>query len=981
MRRLVAPLLPIGCLAVLAAGCYGGVLFGNRQFGYRDAAHYYYPLYERVQREWDSGRWPLWEPGENAGVPLLGDPTAAVLYPGKVVYALLPYAWGARAYVVAHAVLAFAAMLALMRSWGTSWTGSSIGALSYAFGAPILFLYSNVIFLVGAAWVPLGFRAIDRWLRRGRRLGVLELAVVLALQVLGGDPESAYVTGVCAAGYAVVLTRDRGPSPRRRGRRWRLAGLVGALAATWVLATLALAWVLPVSGLARPPWPGSSWTSLAVMATWSIAGLILLVRALGQRPRPAWLPRLAGLAGAAMLAAMLSAAQLLPVLEFLGLSDRAEGRGPHDVYAFSLEPVRVVELIWPNLFGTFFPIHASWLPMVPSVRFLGRIWTPSLYVGGLTIVLALASLGFRGGPPWRAWLSAIAIVSLAAGLGECTSPIWWARWQPALAATLGPHDPEDSSAPRADGKPRDGDGGVYWLLMTVLPGFNRFRYPAKLFSFTAMALAALAGLGWDRVLAGERQAATLAGVLLGLSVAAAIVVTAGSGRLLAALQSSPQALAASPFGPPDVAGAVGETRRSVLHGTFVSVAVLALLLRGYRRPALAGAVALLVLTADLGLANARLVHTVPQELMERVPAVVEQIERAERGDDAPTRAPFRVHRLPVWSPLGWFKSSSPDRIAEVVAWERDTIHPKYGLGYGIEYTSTQGAAELSDYLQFFKTTSRPLDDATAGRWNARPGQEVIAYPRRAFDLWNTRYFVLTPFPKAWLKENPGIHAYLDDTDLVFPRADPTARHGDWLDGEAFQILRNRNCWPRAWLVHEAREVRRVGVMGPSEREQAVGEVLLGNDHPGSVTGPVGPDLRHVAWLERDEARALRPFLAGGVTSRAESVRITSYEPQHVALEAVLDRPGLVILSDVYYPGWRLTIDGAEAPVYRANLMMRGAALPAGRHRLVYRYDPGSFRLGGRITLVGLTTLAVLGLVFARDPVSRGLADSLVRGEG
>ena len=48
-----------------------------------------------ASRKWNQGRWPLWEPEENAGMPLLGNPTAAVLYPGKLVFAVLPYAWGA----------------------------------------------------------------------------------------------------------------------------------------------------------------------------------------------------------------------------------------------------------------------------------------------------------------------------------------------------------------------------------------------------------------------------------------------------------------------------------------------------------------------------------------------------------------------------------------------------------------------------------------------------------------------------------------------------------------------------------------------------------------------------------------------------------------------------------------------------------------------------------------------------------------------
>ena len=48
-----------------------------------------------------------------------------LLYPGKVIYAALPYAWAARLYAVAHSALAFAGVLALMRSWGTSWAGTS----------------------------------------------------------------------------------------------------------------------------------------------------------------------------------------------------------------------------------------------------------------------------------------------------------------------------------------------------------------------------------------------------------------------------------------------------------------------------------------------------------------------------------------------------------------------------------------------------------------------------------------------------------------------------------------------------------------------------------------------------------------------------------------------------------------------------------------------------------------------------------------
>ena len=50
---------------------------------------------------------------------------------------------------MAHSMLAFAAMLILMRAWGIGWAGSGLSALSYTFGAPILFQYCNIIYLVG----------------------------------------------------------------------------------------------------------------------------------------------------------------------------------------------------------------------------------------------------------------------------------------------------------------------------------------------------------------------------------------------------------------------------------------------------------------------------------------------------------------------------------------------------------------------------------------------------------------------------------------------------------------------------------------------------------------------------------------------------------------------------------------------------------------------------------------------------------------
>ena len=108
-----------------------------------------------------------------------------------------------------------------MRGWGTTWFGSSLSALAYAFGAPILFQYCNIIYLIGAAWLPLGVHAVDRWVRLGRRWGLLGLAIVLSMQTLGGDPQAAYLLGpgehrLCTgAGLARARSRQERPGTAR----------------------------------------------------------------------------------------------------------------------------------------------------------------------------------------------------------------------------------------------------------------------------------------------------------------------------------------------------------------------------------------------------------------------------------------------------------------------------------------------------------------------------------------------------------------------------------------------------------------------------------------------------------------------------------------------------------------------------------------------------------------------------------------------
>ena len=112
---------------------------------------------------------------------------------------------------------------------------------------------------------------------------------------------------------------------------------------------------------------------------------------------------------------------------------------------------------------------------------------------------------------------------------------------------------------------------------------------------------------------------------------------------------------------------------------------------------------------------------------------------------------------------------------------------------------------------------------------------------------------------------------------------------------------------------------------------------------------------------RSRRRSRRSRSRGSRTSgQGESggrARITSYEPEEVDVEAALDEPGLLVLSDVHYPGWRAEVDGREVPIERVDHALRGVPLSAGSHTVAFRYEPLSWRIGWIVSLLGLALLA------------------------
>jgi len=96
--------------------------------------------------------------------------------------------------------------------------------------------------------------------------------------------------------------------------------------------------------------------------------------------------------------------------------------------------------------------------------------------------------------------------------------------------------------------------------------------------------------------------------------------------------------------------------------------------------------------------------------------------------------------------------------------------------------------------------------------------------------------------------------------------------------------------------------------------------------------------------------------------------ITRYEPNAVRIRAETPVDGLLVLSDAYYAGWKVTVDGKTQPLYRADGVFRGVQIPAGTHDVQFVYRPSVVIRGGVISLVGLFSallLIVAGFAYQR----------------
>ena len=157
------------------------------------------------------------------------------------------------------------------------------------------------------------------------------------------------------------------------------------------------------------------------------------------------------------------------------------------------------------------------------------------------------------------------------------------------------------------------------------------------------------------------------------------------------------------------------------------------------------------------------------------------------------------------------------------------------------------------------------------------------------------------------------------------------RQGVW-------IYENPNVLPRAYVVHRA--------------EVVPGPLLLERLNEQGFN-PWTTVLLEAALPDTQTAQLNEAPL------RSDSLaHITRYDLQEVEITAEMKAPGILVLSDQWYPGWQVTVDGTPAQLLRTNYALRGVFLPAGVHQVTFRFRSLPLRRG--LALAGIAL--GLGLV-------------------
>ena len=170
------------------------------------------------------------------------------------------------------------------------------------------------------------------------------------------------------------------------------------------------------------------------------------------------------------------------------------------------------------------------------------------------------------------------------------------------------------------------------------------------------------------------------------------------------------------------------------------------------------------------------------------------------------------------------------------------------------------------------------------------------------------------------------------------------RYVPMLMGSGYELYEATNPLPRAYVASHVVTVP----------DRAAGLAVL--------TTP-GFDVRKSVVVEKSTEGA-RPA-SGWFPTPVVPARITRYEPREVVVDVDAPAAGVLVLTDTWYPGWKATVDGTPTEILPANHVLRAVPIAAGRHQVVFRYEPKPFVVGLWISGAAMIAMVAIAVVNPR----------------
>lgn len=905
--------LGLGLVAALPFLVYWRAAFGQGMFFFGDIARFFYPMRVLYADALAAGRLPLWQPEILAGFPLLAEMQSGALYPLHLfLFRALPVDLALNYDILLHLMWLGVGAFLFARVRGISIAGAVLAACALTLGGfgTARITHPNVLNV--AAWLPWLLWLYE--LSRGgwHRLTAWSLLTcAFALQWLGGHPQFALINALMFSVYAIAIPFvDNG---------WRAAPRA------------------------------ESETRFAAQP--------IVRRALDI------LPSLAAM----LLGTLIASAQLAPTFEFAQQSARAGGVDAEFFTTFSYHPFYLALLGAPFLRGNPYPNT--------SVEVIAYVGIAPLLFAGAAVVLKRE---------WKTWFwVAVALGALLLAFGGNT-PLY-----PALRG---------------------------------LPLFNLFRVPARFLFPFAFCLAMLAGSGFDALRAKTRATPRKRNGWLGLAACAALafLILILTDRLSVDAWLDAWRLLPVIFGG---LALLLILRAARLDRFFFTVCALGLTLLDalafsavyaqtynqiapraeiFPRPRVLAQLDLSdsarVLTsewilpwiavmneslyANLNAAqNVQAAHgytpLAPRHTMEflaqlspvmlnklgvryfLIPQLLPVDAQTEAADVAnpflldPITAPLKFSPIDatgieIESSLAQ-SAALPDGAVVAEIELRDENGQVYRQPLLAGRDTAEWAYDRSDVARTIKHARPEIASSFPAR-SAFPIQTHAGHTYRAYILFSSY-----PAPITQLQIIPKIDAGLLHLQRIALRNGAAqidlapllgkARHALIYRSEDVAVYENPDASPRAFITHNVKRASDAEALRQLQAPHPNAEIYVSD----------GPEF------DSD--------IGQGFNERA---RLTTYEPERVVIDAQLDAEGYLVLADAWDPGWIALVDGAPAPIARADVIFRAVLLEPGAHRVEFLYRPRAFYSGVLLSGIGIALwgIAVLGAVLWRLRFSR-----------